>query len=227
MKGRRHDEADAQESEWRTYTENLIDNMFGPDSTNAYAFNSACMAGQHNMFGVSPSQEQANFDLRLREFDSLIKSIIREIQLRLPDDEIQGVYDPGDEYKFYRDLSGLFMASAHDVLLVDAYLGEDVFNLYVDKIASGATIRILSNRIGSNVETVARKFSSGRQLQMRTTSRIHDRVVFIDNRCWIIGQSIKDAATKKPTYMVELQEPLLTPARTIYESLWTGAGVVI
>jgi hypothetical protein len=51
------------------------------------------------------------------------------------------------------------MASAHDVLLVDAYLGEDVFNLYVDKIVAGATIRILSNRIGLNVEAVARKFA--------------------------------------------------------------------
>jgi len=113
------------------------------------------------------------------------------------------------------------------VLLVDAYLSEEVFNLYVDKIPAGTTIRILTNRIGSNVEAVARKFASSRQLQVRTTSGIHDRVAFFDQRCWIIGQSIKDAAMKKPTYMVELEEPLLTPARSTYEGLWAGATVVI
>ena len=205
----------------------MVENQFGPDSPQLSKFNSARWAGIHNIGGVSATQQQTNFDERIQRFDGLLKTIIREIELRLPDDEIHGIYDPSDDYKFYRDLSGLFAASAHDVLLVDAYLGEDVFNLYVDKIAAGATIRILTNRIGSNVETVARKFASNRQLQIRTTTSIHDRVVFIDGRAWIIGQSIQHAATKKPTYMVELQEPLLTPARTAYESLWSRAGIVI
>lgn len=227
MKGRRHDEVEAEESEWRTYTENLIENMFGPESTNLTAFTSACWAGSHNMFGVSPNQEQANFEERIREFESLLKSIVREIQLRLPDEAIQGVYDPGDEYKFYRDLSGLFAASTKDVFLIDGYLSEEVFNLYVEKIPAGTHVRILTNRIAPNVEAVARKFASARQLNVRNTKDIHDRVVFLDHRCWVIGQSIKDAATKKPTYMVELEDPLLTPARNVYENLWSNAGTII
>ena len=40
--------------------------------------------------------------------------------------------------------------------IVDAYLDEQVFNLYVDKVSASATVRILSNKIGANVETVAK-----------------------------------------------------------------------
>lgn len=49
--------------------------------------------------------------------------------------------------------------------------------------------------------------------------------MFADDRCWVIGQSIKDAAKKKPTYIVEHSGPVAM--RGIYEPLWTGATVVV
>jgi hypothetical protein len=51
--------------------------------------------------------------------------------------------------------------------------------------------------------------------------------VFFDQRGWVIGQSIKDAARKKPTYLVELGEPLRTVARDIYNQIWGKAAVVM
>ncbi|MGH7838955.1 MAG: hypothetical protein ACREQC_14180, partial [Candidatus Binataceae bacterium] len=66
-----------------------------------------------------------------------------------------------------------------------------------------------------------------RPLELRSSADVHDRAVFLDERCWVIGQSIKDAARKKPTYMIELDEPLLGVARDIYDRLWTAATVVI
>jgi hypothetical protein len=128
---------------------------------------------------------------------------------------------------FYRDLSTLFAASPGDIFLIDAYLSEEVFNLYVEKAPGSARVQILTNRVGSNVEVVARKFAATRQLGLRATTGIHDRVVFFGDRCWVIGQSIKDAAAKKPTYMIELEDPLLTPARSVYESLWSRARVIL
>jgi hypothetical protein len=53
---------------------------------------------------------------------------------------------------------------------------------------------------------------------------IHDRVLFADDRVWVIGQSIKDAAKKKPTYIIEHGEPLM---RGIYEGIWQAAKVII
>jgi hypothetical protein len=41
---------------------------------------------------------------------------------------------------------------------------------------------------------------------------------------WLSGQSLKDAAKKKPTYIVEHDEPLM---RVIYEDIWAKASTLI
>jgi hypothetical protein len=113
------------------------------------------------------------------------------------------------------------------MFFVDTYLDERVFDLYVSRVANGVTVRILSNRIGTNVETVARMYANSRPLQLRSSSDIHDRAIFLDQRGWVTGQSIKDAARKKPTYMIELGEPLLTGCRNIHNGIWAAATPII
>jgi hypothetical protein len=49
--------------------------------------------------------------------------------------------------------------------------------------------------------------------------------VFADDRCRVIGQSIKDAAQKKPTYIVEHSGA--TAMRGIYEKIWDTASVIV
>jgi len=71
--------------------------------------------------------------------------------------------------------------------------------------------------------TLAQKYVSGGNFALRNSNSIHDRVLFADNRVWVIGQSLKDAARKKPTYMVEHDEPLM---RGLYESIWQAAAVI-
>ncbi len=137
------------------------------------------------------------------------------------------MYEPGEEYAFYRDLSSLVVAATQDILIVDAYLDEKVFNLYVEKVPAIASVRILSNKIGANVKTVARMYAQNRPLQLRSSADIHDRAVFLDQRGWVTGQSIKDAARKKPTYLIELNEPLLNAARDVYNRIWEAATTVI
>ncbi|MGO9449850.1 MAG: hypothetical protein ACLQDV_02215, partial [Candidatus Binataceae bacterium] len=69
-----------------------------------------------------------------------------------------------------------------------------------------------------------KKYSAGGNLDFRTSASIHDRVLFVDDRVWVSGQSIKDAANKKPTYIVELDEPSM---RKIYEPIWTAGSKLI
>jgi hypothetical protein len=176
----------------------------------------------------SGAQEfQRSFDLRIREFDSLLRGFIDALRLQLPEKEIKGMYEPGDQYEFYRDLSSLIVTTTQEIFIADAYLDEQLFNLYVEKVPNGAAVRILSNRIGPNVQTIAKMYASNRSLELRSSAAGHDRTVFIDHRGWVVGQSIKDAARKKPTYMIELDEPLLSAARNIYNSIWTTATIVI
>jgi len=187
----------------------------------------AASTGGFVLGGSKAEQYQSNFESRIREFDALLRSLIDVLRMLLPEEEIKGVYEPGDQYAFYRDLSSLVATVTTEIFIVDAYLDDDVFNLYVAKVPASAMVRILSNRIGANVETVARMYAKNRPLELRSSADVHDRAVFLDQRGWVIGQSIKDAARKKPTYMIELEEPLLNAARDIYNTIWAAAAVVI
>jgi hypothetical protein len=69
-------------------------------------------------------------------------------------------------------------------------------------------------------------YAKSRPLELRYSADVHDRTVFLDHRGWVIGQSIKDAARKKPTYLIELDEPLLTAATDIYSRIWAAATIV-
>jgi len=84
--------------------------------------------------------------------------------------------------------------------------------------------RLLSANLPSPVLSLAQKYASGGNFQLRDSKAIHDRVLFADNRVWLCGQSLKDAAKKKPTYIVEHDEPLM---RAIYEDVWTKATPVV
>jgi hypothetical protein len=114
-----------------------------------------------------------------------------------------------------------------DILIVDAYLDEEVFNLYVSKVPAGVTVHVLTNKVGANVQTVAGKYAKSGSLELRSSADIHDRAVFLDQRGWVIGQSIKDAAKKKPTYMIELTEPSLTASRAAHNQIWASATTII
>ena len=176
---------------------------------------------------MSPRQLQLNFKARIKEFEALLRSLIKTLELQLPEEETKGVYEPGDEYVFYRDLSSLVAAATNNILIVDAYIAEQVFNLYVSKVPAATFVRILSNNIGPNVEAVAKKYANSRPLELRSSGSIHDRMIFLDQRGWVTGQSIKDAAEKKPTYLIELNEPLLTASRDLHHRIWANAQVII
>jgi hypothetical protein len=99
-----------------------------------------------------------------------------------------------------------------------------VFDLYADGIDRNIQFRILTNNLPSDALTVAQKYAGGGNLALRTTNAIHDRVIFADDRVWIVGQSLKDAAKKKATYIVEHDVTLMRP---VYQDIWDKAQVVI
>jgi hypothetical protein len=231
LKGRQYQEADAEETEWIHLIQSIIEGAFGEPSSSLDRFFAASHAGAHFMAGFEPiprpQLEQNNFEARLTAFEALLKGLIGALRMQLPEEEIKGFYESGDQYAFYRDLSSLIAAATQEILIVDAYVDRQVFDLYVDQVPGNVAIRILSDRIGTNVETVARMYARNKPLELRSSAQIHDRMLFIDRRGWISGQSIKDAAGKKPTYLIELSEPLLSAARDIYIRIWATAEAVI
>ncbi len=228
MRGKSYIEADQEEKEWRNFTESVIELSFGKPSTTMDNFYRARSAGNYRMlmFGEpEPHHEnQQNFEMRINALEAFLKASLSQLELRMPKKEIVGHYEPGQQYEFYRDLKLVLALAGADVMIIDAYLGLDIFDLYAGGIARSTTLRILTNRVKPDVLTVAQKYAGGGNLQLRTSTQIHDRLIFIDDRVWLIGQSIKDAATNKPTYIVEQDASIMKPT---YEALWAAATTVI
>ena len=231
FKGQDYQKAKAAEDEWYHLTEKLVMRAFGSASPNYRNFRNARIAGEPTAViafgdheGVDHELYQRNFQARLQAYEGALKSSLAELELDLPDAEIKGVYEPGQEYEFYRDLKSILATAQREIFVIDPYLNAEIFDVYAGSIPRTVTFRLLSNNIPADVKTLAQKYASGGNLQFRVSTLIHDRVVFVDKRVWVSGQSIKDAAKKKPTYIVEHDEP---PMREIYERIWQLASVVI
>ena len=167
---------------------------------------------------------QSNFEARLQDYEAVLKSCLAELALDLPEAGIKGVYKPGEEYEFYRDVKSCLGLAQEQIFVIDPYLNAEIFDVYAGAIPRTVYFRLLSANVPADVKSLAQKYASGGNFAFRASSSIHDRVIFADNRVWLCGQSLKDAAKKKPTYIVEHDEPLMRP---VYEPIWNAASLLI
>jgi hypothetical protein len=227
LKGRRYQESQAEEKTWYELTEKMIARSFGSDSQNKKNFQWCWMAvkQQAPMYRESrePSREQGNFEARLQRYEGVLRNCLEELALDMPAVGIKGVYEPGEEYEFYRDVKVCLSLASKEIFVIDPYLNAEIFDVYATAIPRTVLFRLLSANVASDVNTLARKYATGGNFTLRTSSSIHDRVIFADNRVWVCGQSLKDAAKKKPTYIVEHDERLM---RSVYENIWSAATSV-
>ena len=224
LRGRNYQEADQDEEEWKLFTESLTERAFGNSSSNLHKYYGARSAGNYNAFRrgspVPHERRQSNFEARLQAYEAFMKSCISELELMLPEKDLVGHYEPGQEYEFYRDLKSISERANNNILIVEPYIAAEVIDVYLGSVSRSVQIGILTASIPQVVLTVAQKYATGGNLQVRTTNGIHDRVVFVDDRVWMVGQSLKDAAKKKPTYIVEHDAALVRPA---YDNIWRAA----
>jgi len=136
------------------------------------------------------------------------------------------VYEKGQVYDFYKDIREITQQAKSEVFLIDAYPDEEVLDLYLEKIPTGMRIRILANKPKGNFLTVAQKFKKkpSVKFEVRASNDCHDRLFFVDDACWVMGQSLKDAA-KKPTYLVKIESHDLF--RKVFEDLWSQAQALV
>jgi hypothetical protein len=225
FRGRSHREANSDETEWRNLTLNILIHGFGDDSQNVSQFHSAKWAGEHYMGGMSEGLLQQNFEKRITAFTAMLKSTLAELELMMPAPEIAGAYEAGDEYQFYTDLKTIVGFTTKDLFIIDNYLDSELFDVYMENASPSVAVRVLTNQVGHPLRLVAEKFAKRGWFELRSSKEVHDRVIFADDRCWVIGQSIKDAAKKKPTYIVEHSGAATMMG--IYESIWTNASLVV
>ncbi len=219
-----------EERQWRERTENIVVRAFGDPSRQISQFYRARNVGEYNIMGISTAQRQKNLDQRVQEFDLFLKNCIEELELDLPSGH-KGVYEAGQQFQFFADLADFIGGATDEVFIIDPYLDEEHLSLYGRRVRDGVLFRVLTNvnRMKSaaraSLESVGKKLKASHDdFEMRSSTNIHDRIVFIDDRAWVTGQSFKDAAKSKPTYIIELNDAV--SFKKVYETIWTSSQVV-
>jgi hypothetical protein len=136
------------------------------------------------------------------------------------------MFGPGAVYDFFKALNDLLSSATQKVLVVDPYLDDEVFDSYLISIPKTVQVRLLTKHKANNLKAALSKFitQTNRTIEARESAAIHDRVIFVDERsCWVLGQSIKDAAKTKPTYLAPLDHDTVLLKLSVYEDIWKSA----
>ena len=139
---------------------------------------------------------------------------------------IEKVYPKGCLYDFYRDMLELIKQAENEVIITDNYADEELINLYLEKIPESVKIRVLTKKPQGNFIAVAKKFKAKPSVsfEARASNDWHDRWVFIDNECWVTGQSVKYAG-EKPTYLIKLGGYDIL--KNCFEEAWNKASQLV
>jgi hypothetical protein len=221
LRGKSYQEAEYEEKTWVNLTLSVLTHGFGEGSDNVSQLKRAGWAGEHSVFEMHPGVYQSNFNKRIESYKSVLESSIAELELMMPEAEIAGAYEVGDDYAFYKDLKTIVGFAAGELFIIDNYLDTDLFDVYMENVGPAVQVRVLTRQTSLPLEAVAKKFANRGNFELRVSTGVHDRVAFADERCFVIGSSIKDAAVKKPTYIVEHSGGCAM--KDIYEKQWAAA----
>lgn len=156
----------------------------------------------------------------------ILRQTISKLEISTPNKK-EKIYAPGDQYELYKDLKKITSEAKSEVFIIDPYADEEIFELYFEKVKPKVVMRLLTKNPSQILKKVILKFAakSSINFEARNSHHVHDRVIFIDNiSCWVLGQSIKNAASKKPTYFIPIES--ITDMKNLYEDIWNKSAVI-
>lgn len=160
-------------------------------------------------------------------FGSVYRAIA-DLELQLPASSGQA-FGPGALYDFFKALSSVIASANKSVFILDPYLDEKVFDTYLSAVSGNAKVRLLTKLNVANIKAAEEKFTAQYQtaIEIRKSNAFHDRVVFVDeSECWVLGQSIANAATSMPTYLAPLSPDIAQLKLADYENVWLSANPI-
>lgn len=128
-------------------------------------------------------------------------------------------------YSFDKFLRDRLSKAKNNVLIVDPYFEEVLFDRILGTIDKNIVIKIIHSNGKSTVKDNAKRFSCEyKKFQHKINTNIHDRFLIIDdNNGFILGPSIKDAADKNPALIVALDQTETHFLKTFFDDLWKSS----
>lgn len=103
-----------------------------------------------------------------------------------------------------RDIQGLLQKAKNEVGIVDPYVDDSVFDLYLSDVHPEVNIKLVTKNMYRKFKDVAKRFKVQKtNFEVKSAENIHDRYLIVDDRVWILGNSLNNAGVK-PFYIIEL-----------------------
>ncbi|AJF28038.1 hypothetical protein SG26_20025 (plasmid) [Haloarcula sp. CBA1115] len=112
-------------------------------------------------------------------------------------------FEDGDELEFYYQTKNKVSRATEEVFIIDAYANEEVI-WYLKETSEDIEKRILTQGKKEGLSNAAEKLvsNSNHRIEVRRNGKCHDRLIFVDDQCFAIGDSLHAAGTK-PMYAVK------------------------
>jgi hypothetical protein len=127
-------------------------------------------------------------------------------------------------HTFDKFLRTTLAAAKNQVLIADSWVDDTIFDTVLDVIPRDCTVRLLHAQARGNFDARAKRFSQ--QYSKFATKRykpLHDRFMVVDDTAYILGPSIKDAATNSPALVVALGSKEKNSLHAFFGELWSKA----
>lgn len=141
---------------------------------------------------------ESRIDHRLSEHDNQIKELSGKVDffLRTSLPPKEGILFDGQIFDAHVFACGLIKNAKERIVLIDNYIDETVLTL-LDKRSNGVTATIFTSRLSKQLQLdIERHNNQYLPIEIKTTNRIHDRFIIIDETLYHIGASIKDLGRK-------------------------------
>ena len=169
-------------------------------------------------------------DFALNSILSHIGDAIEDIQHDLGIDgesDIGSMYEPDNVDGLFESLKFIIAKAQSNIIIVDpSFIGE-IFSSYLSTIEDSVKIDVLSKKYVDDVQVHAERYKQQFRsvISFYKTHEIYDCLVIVDNSdCWIMGNSIKDAA-KTPTYLIPLSPHAACSKIELYSQILNRANV--
>jgi hypothetical protein len=128
-------------------------------------------------------------------------------------------------YDAFKIIEGFLLSAKRRINIIDPYVDHSLFTLYLDCVDKNVEIKILTKNMQAKFEAVARKFKAQMgNLEVKLSNDIHDRQIIVDDRAWLIGQSLKDAGQKSLS-IVEYTDPSIVDS--VFAKLWSNSKKIL
>lgn len=127
-------------------------------------------------------------------------------------------FEAGDELEFYYQTKNSVSRAIEEVFIIDAYANDEVI-WYLKETSEDVEKRILTQGKKEKLSNAAEKLvsNSNHRIEVRRNGECHDRLIFVDDQCFAIGDSLHAAGTK-PMYAVKFTSS--EKFRQPWEQMW-------